>query len=539
MHYLNVVTETATAQQTTLAYRNGTSMVDCSNLLEWTVVDGNTKYSYARALISDNEPSKNVFTLKNPAGFIAHVYGNGDDESYAYSAGSAAVEQGVIMDGETFTNGYRSDTKFCIDKEFTFNAKIGTDEITRVDWDFGDGTTEYNGNPVTTHTYTVPGWYDVTADLYGNHVCTDESNVPLGSVSFTFRVVRADTIIVAPSPDDRVCFDTTETKQFIETYGLDSLNYLLANGKRQIINPDAPCYEDRKLSLVPYGIATAHEFKAEGRDSVFVNGQWYLPETLPLNGLIKWQEKNQYGCDSFITCHAKIITCLGIEIPNRPEVQHLCLFEQKVIPVTYEKFKGEIKDEKAVFTIDELPSFKVEIPVSNDNTKGTLNLPMDDGTVKVDKPGYYTGRIKLEDNICTDQPREFMINITVFYPSNIFTLKFNNVLAVYKPGAGGNKVLKADFTAYQWYRNGAPITGATESILYLGEGISFNKGDEVFVELTDKNGLTLPSCPQTLTNIPDLSPQPNNAPARKVIMNNNIVILRDEKSFNIYGQRVQ
>jgi hypothetical protein len=542
-HFLNVVTETATCQNTTLTALFGANELDKTDLLVWTPVPGNPTFSYARAHIGTPSTKQySVFRLENAKGFIATVYGNGEDESYAYSAGSAAVEQGVIVGGETFTNGYRSETKFCCGTELTFDSKVGTDEITRVDWNFGDGTTDYNGEPVTTHTYNIPGWYDVTADLYGHQVCTDEDNIWLGTVSFTFRIWRHDTIVVPPSPDDKVCFDTlgsASTQQFIEEHGehgLDTLYYYLANGKRQILNPDAPCEEDRRLSLVPYGLATTYNYSAQGRDSIYVNGQWYYPETLPADGIIKWtiDNGNQYGCDSIVTCYAKIITCLDLKVTNNPDEQHICLYEENSLVVVYEKIKGEIKDEKAVFTISELPSFKADIPISNSNVKGTLLLPLD----AIKTPGIYTGHLKLDDPICIDQPWDFTINFAVYYPSTIFKFKYNNILAVYKPGFGGNSELKKDFTAYQWYRNGAPILGATESILYLGNGVSFNTGDEVYVELTDKNGLTLPSCSQIL-EVPDFIPQSNNAPAQKMIRHQKIVIMRDEKTYNIYGQRVQ
>ena len=94
------------------------------------------------------------------------------------------------------------------------------------------------------------------------------------------------------------------------------------------------------------------------------------------------------------------------------------------------------------------------------------------------------------------------------------------------------------FTAYQWYRNGEPI-GDNSSILYLGEGIPFNQGDVVFVVLTDQSGMTLPSCPQTITDIPDLDGDANQAPAQKVIVNSKFLILKEDKTYDIYGQRVQ
>ena len=390
-------------------------------------------------------------------------------------------------------------------------------------------TTYRDDDIVATHTYTSPNWYTVEARVSAHKNCP-ATTYPEETIYLTFRVVRHDTIIVPPTSKE--CLDTTEWKALVDTYGMDSLKTLLANGQRKILNPDTLCYVDRQLSLVPYGIETAYEFNKEDNDSIYLNNQWYFPETLPSDGIIRWtiEDGNQYGCDSFVICHAKINTCLGMIIPNDPDKQKICLGDE-TLEVGYTKSKGEIKDNIAIFTINELPQFKAEISVSAANISSTLSLPMDDGNVKVEKPGYYTGKLKMDDPICTDQPREFPLNFTVNYPSDIFEFKFNNVLAVYQ-----NKGYT--FTNYQWYRNDAPIQGATESILYLGQGVTFNKGDVVYVELTDKNGMTLPSCSQTLINIPDYSSQ-SNSPARKLIQNSHIVILRDEKTYNVYGQRVQ
>ena len=110
-HFLNIVAETATCQNTRLTAIYGANRLDKTNLLVWIPVPGNPAYSYARAKIGDASTTNfSVFSLENAKGFIAQIYGNGEDESYAYSAGSAAVEQGVNVNGETFTNGYISET---------------------------------------------------------------------------------------------------------------------------------------------------------------------------------------------------------------------------------------------------------------------------------------------------------------------------------------------------------------------------------------------------------------------------------------------
>lgn len=523
-HFLNIVTETVTCANTTLTAYIGQSAIDWSSKLSWTVVPGNPTYSYARVQIGNDTEDINVFTLENSKGFIAHVYGNGDDESYAYSAGSAAVEQGVIMDGETFTNGYRSDTKFCIGTEFIFDAKVGTDEITRVDWNFGDGTTQYNGEPVTTHTYNTPGWYDATAKLYGHQACAEESEQDLGTVSFTFRVWRHDTVIVAPT---KKCLTPEEQADTIRVKGQEYLDYLLANPSMAILNPDAPCYEDRQLSVVTYGLETTLEKEEEGRDSVYVNEQWYYADKdpkLPADGIIEWIEEkaNRYNCDRHVTCHAKIITCLDIDIQQTQ--LHTCLGENLL--VNYTKYKGDI-DGKAVLTIAELPSYRKEIDIPQANISGTIDLPIAD----LKDPGYYTGIITIHDVNCSDQTLEFTIPIVVYYPADIFVQKFNNVLAVYAPGNGGNKGYT--FTGYQWYRNGEAIQDATGAVYHSEnplEGI-------YYVVLTNSQNVTLPSCEQEVYG---KSYMPSQAPAaQKKIVNQRICIVIDNRAYDVYGQRVE
>ena len=82
---------------------------------------------------------------------------------------------------------------------------------------------------------------------------------------------------------------------------------------------------------------------------------------------------------------------------------------------------------------------------------------------------------------------------------------------------------------------------ATTNVLYLGDGVTFEKGDKVYVILTDTvNKKPIPSCPQTIDVVPDYKPtQPSNAPAKKMIQNQHMVIQKGEALYDIYGQRIQ
>lgn len=517
-HFLNVVTATATCTNTTLTAYMGQYGQDWSNKLIWTQVPGNPAYSYARVQIGNQTANINVFTLENSKGFIAHVYGNGEDESYAYSAGSAAVEQGVNVNGMTFTNGYRSDSKLCFGDVIEFDANVGTDEITRVDWYFGDGTTEYYGQAQTQHTYTSPGWYDVTADLYGHQVCTDEDEVGLGQVTFSFLVYRPDTLMGTVQPTE--CISLEEYKSN-PTYWDEKI----LNGDIDTVQEN--CYDDVVLNFVTYA-AEKEEFLPDitGQDLVQgYNGQWYDVST-DVEDIL---QDPYSGCNIYRKYHVEVITCLNLEVLNAPAMQTVCPGE--TFNISYTKHKGNI-DGDATFRV---PGYPDQTIVLDDNvTNGSFTVPVGDIT----KPGYYSGELLVNDLYCPDRnPLKYTIDFTVYYPEDIFKYKYNNVLAVYKPGQGGNEGY--EFTAYQWFRNGMPIEGATSSILYLGHGVTFESGDVVYVLLTDKDGMVLPSCSQVIEDVKDFNPQPQNAPASKHLIDRKIVIQKGEHSYNIYGQRIK
>lgn len=515
-HFLNIVTESATCQNTKLTALYGTTQLDKTNLLTWIPVPGNPTYSYARAKIGDKTTKQfSVFRLENSKGFIATVYGNGKNESYAYSAGSSAVEQGVNVEGETFTNGYRSESKFCFGDSLSFDAKIGTDEISRVDWTFGDGTTEYYGTPQIKHKYTTPGWYDVTAELYGHQVCTEEDNVWLGRVQFSFRVVRADTIPVAPRDS---CLTIQQQEQIVAEKGQQHLDSLVTYGETTIINPDAPCYEDKLFSFVKYGLETERIFDSIVRDGAEINGRWYESDAV-----VTWTVEKPHKCPQHFTCNLTVITCLKIDVPNNPATQFICPGENLEIP--YTRTKGHISN--ATFSVPGLID-KADVTFDDNANNGTFILP----TSSIEKAGIYKGTLYIEDHYC-DSVIAVPIDFTVKYPSDIFKFKFNNVLAVYQNTG-------YEFTAYQWVVNDKPVLDANSSIYYLGQGNTFNEGDVVYVLLTDKDGLVLPSCPQTLTDIQDYNPEPEEpAQARKKIVDRRFVIQRGEDIYDIYGQKVK
>lgn len=523
-HYVNIITPTSGAtslEVKEIAMKSG-SVVYGNNLVQPSdvkPVPGNPKYSYARIKLT--EDAESVYTITSGVGFIAHVYGSGTKESYAYSCGSAAVQRGVIVDNTTFTDGYRSTDKFCIGNELSFDAQVGTDEISRVDWNFGDGTTDFNSTPQTSHAYTSPGWYDVTAYLYGHQVCTTESEQDLGSISFSFRVVRPDTLYTQPVHH---CIEIDSTLNGVKLTAAEIAD-LIANGGNDTTQVD--CSSDVYISPVSYGMDSE-----ETKDTIVgydqatgYNGKVYYTSTEVIDTIVP--PTNSTACTVYRKYFVRVITCVDLNIINDSAAHHICPKENLV--VGYTKTKGDIKSVR--FVVPGLVDDTVTAPINNTLT-GTLALPTD----SISKPGIYTGQLIVEDIYC--ETKTHLIDLTVYYPSDIFKYKFNNVLAVYNDGYGGNDGY--EFKAYQWYLNYQPIEGATQPVLYLGDGVTFEIGDAVYVELTDFSGMTLPSCPLTIYNVPDYTaPDLNNAPARKMLIDNRFVIRQGDSTYDIYGQKVQ
>ena len=395
----------------------------------------------------------------------------------------------------------------------TFDANVGTDEITRVDWSFGDGTTEYYGQTTTSHSYTSPGWYDVTAALYGHQVCTSESDQYLGSVSFSFRIVRPDTVFGSVIPK---CISLDEYKS-------DPARWDDSIAHPQIKEVHEHCYDTVKLNYIIYNRETE-----EYRDTIVGRDIAYGYDGTPYYASQDVVEvyKNAAGCDHFVRYYVKVITCLDITVNNNPATQHVCPGED--FSVSYTKNKGDIEGMAKL----KIPGTQdKEIYISNDNIKDAwLTIPVSE----MAKPGVYKAQLQIKDENCGDLLK-FDIDFKIYYPQDIFSLKYNNVLAVYASGYGGNTY--GNFTSFQWYHNGALIPGATSAVYHTDA--PFKPGDTYYVELSDGVATPLPACPLTIPqDVEDYNV--NKAPsAEKKLINRHMYIVIDNRMYDAYGLRVK
>lgn len=551
-HFINIIVRTESVKEIKM---DGKSIES-----DFIPVESNAEYSYARKRLAQTTTGQQnpTYHLECESGFIATIYGNGDDESYAYSVGSSAIKQGVTIDNFTFTGGI-SDHKLCLGDDFNFTPKVeGTYRVSRVIWNFGDGIIQEITSstddedlakiPVS-HPYVTPGWYDVSAIIYGNKVCPAGSYEKIGDISFSFYVSRPDTIY--HTRDSCVAPDYTGEMAIIkkDTFGCDSVVVSQFFLHRKSLPKD---------SLI------------QAQDAYTLKGITYTTSTVVEDTLL-----DKFNCDSIIRYNIQIVKCLDMQIENKPAEQEVCAGENLDIPFSYSRDGGYTKaylykviqdptSPEGYRLTDKTPVTIEEKGEAEGRKNGLINLP-----ISAWRPGYYVGCIQMEDANCKivkdgiEQPaieQSTALNITIKYPETIIAFKFNNVLAVYQKGFGGNKGY--DFVAYQWYRNGEEIDAlknpSAATSVYHSEEI-FKTGDEYYVRLTESGKEPLVSCSFTVPeNLDDYSVKKdddtnpklddNNGDnlntglhnhATKKFVNRRICVEFDGRTYDMYGQRVK
>ena len=115
-------------------------------------------------------------------------------------------------------------------------------------------------------------------------------------------------------------------------------------------------------------------------------------------------------------------------------------------------------------------------------------------TVKTDKPAFIKYDIKIT-SVDGGNPKEYTLEVEKRFSPDIFVQRWADVLAINNNSATNGGYT---FTDYQWYRNGAPISGATKG--YIQELGGLSKSADYTVVLTTQLHDEISTCPAEITN---------------------------------------
>ncbi|MBO8439367.1 MAG: T9SS type A sorting domain-containing protein [bacterium] len=180
-----------------------------------------------------------------------------------------------------------------------------------------------------------------------------------------------------------------------------------------------------------------------------------------------------YDCDSVVTLDLTVNESLNIDFPLEVDV---CA-DAGVADIPYTVTSGVATSYDVVFADGAMEDVDSGIPDAE-----TFPIPLPEEVV----PGRYAMEIRFANADCGDVVREAVLN--VLYPDSIVVQRWNDVLAVRNAEWNGGY----EFVAYQWYKDGQPLTGEIGSVLYQTDGL--DPAGMYYVGLTRTDGVTVNSC---------------------------------------------
>lgn len=263
-HYLNVVAHTADVSQ---IYLDGVSLWNSFN-----PVSGNSAYSYARV---QTTPGTHRLRSLGQNGFIANVYGVGENESYGYSVGFSTrpniywmnVNGSILAQGDTLYN--------CVGD--TLKAFIVTDD-----------------------TIDIYGWYrngayiaEIDTFMFvTNGVGTERIRVNYGIERECYSMNDSIWFYMVTDAPDSSSFDTLICDGVFVWNGT---TYNSSGVYTRTFESADRCDSIVELTL-HIRQSTTTFFDSNVCDSIFVNGKWLYSDTSLVQGIYT----NQDGCDSIV-----------------------------------------------------------------------------------------------------------------------------------------------------------------------------------------------------------------------------------------------
>ena len=231
------------------------------------------------------------------------------------------------------------------------------------------------------------------------------------------------------------------------------------------------------------------------------------------------------GCDTAQALHVIVRSCISATLTPPDEV----CGDERVLRMPYSVTGGDYtaivrfggKALAAGFTDGVIPADGAD-----------LLLPLPEAVYA----DTYTAVVAFEPDKPECDTIRFDISFLVRYPASVFTQKWNDVLAVYNDRYNRGEGREGyHITAFQWYKDGQPIDGATGSYYYTGpdEQLDFNALYSVL--LTRDDGTVIRSCEYRPVHTDD----PDMVTTTKQLVNGHIVIRRADRQYTILGTLLQ
>ncbi len=244
-------------------------------------------------------------------------------------------------------------------------------------------------------------------------------------------------------------------------------------------------YQDSKLNMAGCDSITFLDLTVHKKSPIQYISDTVCSSNLPyvLNGLSyiysdTYQQNllNMYGCDSIVNLSLQVINKFVVEVDSLPA---LCADGEELV-IDYTMMQGHF-DSLAIRFTTTTPQSVFYDQMIYDTLQTQVVYPYTDSIL----PDHYHVQLEFyQHHSCGNQV--FDLDFDVQYRASIVEQKWNDVLAILNNKYNGGYT----FTAYQWYKDGMPLTGETGPYLYQ----PLDTTSEYSVALTRSDGTTIKSC---------------------------------------------
>ncbi|MBQ8101022.1 MAG: T9SS type A sorting domain-containing protein [Paludibacteraceae bacterium] len=175
-------------------------------------------------------------------------------------------------------------------------------------------------------------------------------------------------------------------------------------------------------------------------------------------GTYRQRLTNRLGCDSLIDLRLVVFDKLEVQLDTVPTA--LCADEGPLV-INYAVLSGRF-DSLFIRFDDAARAAGFTDRLVTDNTSTAAVWPLPAGV----RPGAYQVVLDfVQPSTCGNQT--YTLGFVINYASSLITQRWNDVLAIRNADYNGGYT----FSAYQWYKDGTPIDGATMPYLYVSGGL--------------------------------------------------------------------